>query len=336
MDGPITIVKRDTIPPLQAEGRASGEGIGELRDFRWNDQLRAFMPNVSDLSVSWLRLEPGEILPPRALNADSLLVVYEGNAAITGDVTRAVAAEDVVVVPSGCEHGIVSGPRGLFALCIQLGEAAYHPDREPEEDTEHTLLGLFAYNAARVAEFQTRAIFELWSDGTLDDPLRHAKYRGALRPWLAQSSTLLLVRQANCADAKYTQSFLAQLLEELERETIVPPKLAEPSVNAARDPVLSALTDWFTRQMYVLDNVEKVAIFDLVVTAANAALGHSDEGCRLWADGYAERTAETSRLLSGETPHTYARLRSVIAEAWDMVGAMTDRVVELSNSAPLR
>jgi mannose-6-phosphate isomerase-like protein (cupin superfamily) len=331
MDGPITIVKRDTIPPAQAEGAARGEGIGELRDFRWNDQLRAFMPDVSALSVSWMRLEPGEILQPRALSTDSLMVVYEGSADITGDVPRTVAAEDVVIVPSGCEHGFVSGPRGLSALSIQLGEVAPPVAREQPADAEHTLEGLLEYNAARLAEFQGRAIFELWSDGTLDDPIRHAKYHGALSSWIARSSALLLVRLATCADPKYTRPFRARMLEELERGV-----LAEPSSSAARDPVLCALTDWFTRQMYVLDNVEKVAIFDLVVTEANAALGSGDDEGRLWAHGYAVRTAETSRLLGGETRETYARLRAIVAEAWDMVGAMTDRVVELTNLVPLR
>jgi len=336
MDARITIVKRDTIPPLQAADTALGEGIGELRDFRWNDQLRAFMPDVSDLSVSWVRLEPGEILQPRAHSVDSLMVVYGGSADIVGGVTRAVAAEDVVVLPSGCEHGFVGGPQGLFALSIQLGEAAPSSDREQPQNAEHTLEGLLEYNAARLEEFQNRAIFELWSDGTLDDPTRHAKYRDALRSWISKSSALLLVRQANCSDAKYTPSFLAQLVEEWGRGILVDPALIRVSEGAGRDPVLSALADWFTRQMYVLDNVEKVAIVDLVVTGANAALGRSDDGCRVWAHGYAERAAETSLLLRGEAPHTYARLHQIVAEAWDMVGALTDRVVELTNAASLR
>jgi hypothetical protein len=96
---------------------------------------------------------------------------------------------------------------------------------------------------------------------------------------------------------------------------------------------LIALADWFTRQMYVLDNVEKVAIVDLVVTAANAALGRSDEACRFWAHGHSERAAECSLLLRDEAPHTYARLRSLVAEAWDMVGEMTERIVVLTKAA---
>jgi hypothetical protein len=124
---------------------------------------------------------------------------------------------------------------------------------------------------------------------------------------------------------------MAQLVEELGRGMLVDPALVRLSSSAARDPILVALADWFTRQMYLLDNVEKVAIVDLVVTAGNAALGRSDDACRFWAHGHAERAAETALLLRGEAPHTYARLRAIVAEAWDMVGAMTDRVVELTD-----
>jgi hypothetical protein len=335
MDDRITIVKRDTIPPLQAADTSLGHGVGEQRDFRWNDQLRAFMPRASDLSVSWVRLEPGERMQPRALDVDSLMVVYGGSADVVGDVTRAVAAEDVVVLPSGCEHGFVGGPEGLFALSIQLGEATPSVTPPRPLPPEQTLEGLLAYDASRREQFQERAIFELWSSGSLRDPLRHAQYRDALKLWRSQSSALLLVRQASCADAKYAPAFLAQLREQLESGTFVEPALVRLSSSAALDPVLVALADWFTRQMYVLDNVEKVAVVDLVVTGANAALGRRDEDCALWTHGYVERAREASLLLRGEAPHTYARLRSIVAEAWDMIGALTDRVVELTN-APVR
>jgi hypothetical protein len=336
MDSPIRIVKRDTIPPLQAAKTTPGEAAGELRDFRWHDELRAFMPRASDLAVGWLRLGPGELSQPRALDVDLLMVVYEGSADIVGDLSRAVAAEDVVVVPRGCKHGFVGGPQGLSALSIQLGEAAPAVDREQQPDATHTLQGLLEYNASRLEEFQSRAIFELLADGTLDDPTRHATYREALQFWASQSRGLLLVRQACCIDPKYAHPFLTELVEELNRGFPADPALAWLSSGIERDPILIALADWFTRQMYVRDNVEKVALVDLVVTCANAALGRDDDGCRLWAHGHSERAAETALLLRGEAPQTHARLRSLVAEAWDMVGALTDRIVELTRAAGSR
>jgi hypothetical protein len=335
MDSLIRIVKRDTIPNLQSLDTAKGEGAGELRDFRWNDQLRAFMEGASDLSVGWVRLGPGELLQPRTLDVDLLMVVYQGSADIVGDLTRAVSAEDVVVVPSGAMHGFVGGPQGLYALAIQLGEKASLVEETgvTASDPEHTLQGLLEYNSSRLGEFQQRAIFELAADGTLNDPRCRATYRDGLRLWASQSSGLLTVRQACCIDGKYAPAFLAELVLEWSRGMPLDPALTRVSTPVARDPILIALADWFTRQMYLLDNVEKVALVDLVVASANAALGRNEQECRLWSHGYGEHAAATSLLLRGETPHTYARLRSLVAEAWDMVGALTDRLVELTRAS---
>ncbi len=336
MDGQITIVKRDTIPPLWTAGNARAERAGELRDFRWNEQLREFMPETADLSLSWVRLEAGESLDRRALSVDSLLIVYGGSAEIVGDVSRTIAAEDVVVVPSGCKHGFVGGPQGLFALSIQLGETAGPAPTTTELPGADTLDGLLEYNAKRLVEFQQRPVFELWDSGALSSPVRYAAYRDALQLWISQSAALLFARQAGCTDLKYAPSFLSQLVGSLGRGLLVDPAPTRLSSGRERDPILLAFADWFTRQMYVLDNVEKVAIVDLVVTSANAALGRSDLACRFWAYDYAERAAETAALLRGETPRTYVRLRAIVGEAWDMISAMTDRVVQLTEASETR
>lgn len=330
MNGEIKIVKRDTIPPVQAAGSAPGEGVGERRDFRWNDQLRDFMPGPADLSVSWVRLGPGESLAPRALGVDSLMVVYGGSADVVGDLQRTVAAEDVVVVPSGCRHGFVGGPQGLFALSIQLGEERFASASESPE-AQHTLASLLEYNDQRLQQFRQRALFELIVSGTLDDPIRRATCRDALRLWAAHSARLLLVRQAGCTDPKFVQVFMSEVTAELERGTSVAHAVTSPSSRNFRDPTLRAFADWFTRQMYLLDNVEKVAVLDLVVVSANAALGQIDEACRFWEDR-AESLFDASLLLRGQSSRSYARLHSIVAEAWDMLGAMTDRIVEVTNS----
>jgi hypothetical protein len=328
MDAEITIVKRETIPPVQAAEASGGRELGELRDFRWNEKLREFMPGPADLSVSWLRLMPGEQLPRRTLTVDSLIVVHGGSADLTGDLQRTVAAEDVVVVPSGCSYGLVGGPQGLAALAIQLGEARTSvPERQRSEDH---LAKLLDYSRARLAQFEKRVLFELIADGALEEPTARAIYHDALRFWIARTGALLFVRQAGCVDAKYAQTFLLQTRDELDRGILIDNAVAASSLgyHAARDPILVAFADWFTRQMYVLDNVEKVAVVDLVVTSANAALGRTDAACRFWAQGHEEHLAETELLLRGESARTYERLHGIVAEAWDMIGAMTDRVAE--------
>jgi len=110
-----------------------------------------------------------------------------------------------------------------------------------------------------------------------------------------------------------------------------------------RDSIMEAITNWFTYQMFVLDNAEKAAIIHLVIENASAAyhraarpvLGKyvNNHYFDVHIDGDAEHAAMGERLLGRETPQTYARLKSVVDEAWNMIGAMTDRVVELTRAA---
>jgi len=332
MDEQIKIVKRNTIPPLQATSAAHGKGAVELRDFRWHEQLRDFMPLASDFSVTWVQLTPGERMPLRVSESDELIVVYGGSADLVGDLSRTVAAEDVIVVPSGCQHGFIGGPQGLEALALRLGESAVATGESANEGTA-SLEALLELNDACYEAFRKRAIFDLMSDGTLNDPIRRSAFRDALRLWISQSGALLWVRQATCVDPRFAQSFLRQTSQQLDRGILIDAALTRLSSDTARDPILMAFGDWFTRQMYLLDNVEKVAVADLVIDRANAALGESDEACRFWGAGSAANLEGTLLLLRGESPRTYARLEKLIAEAWDMIGGMTDRVVELTRSA---
>ena len=108
----------------------------------------------------------------------------------------------------------------------------------------------------------------------------------------------------------------------------------------ARDATMEAVTNWFTYQMFVLDNAEKAAVIHLVIenasiayhTAAAPILARhvSDEYFAVHVENDAEHAAMGEELLRRHSARTYARLRRIIAEAWDMLSAMTDRVVEIT------
>jgi hypothetical protein len=275
--------------------------------------------------VSWVQLGAGEVLAPRALGAESVMIVYAGSADVVGDSYRTVAAEDVVVIPCGCLHGFVGGPQGLSALSIQLGDEPRSEPAEVSEAARRGLSQLLDYNARRAEAFGRRALFELLGADDCD-PQQAALCHRALGAWSARCGALLVVRQAHCTDPKYVQSFVAQSVAQLERGA-----LSDGLTQALGlvDPILTAFADWFTRQMYVLDNLEKAALVDLVLVRANAALGVVDEACLGWLDG--ARDGGTLSLR-GQTPRTYERLQQLIAEAWDMVDAMSDRIALLATS----
>ena len=303
----IQVVSRNAIPPIQAieQGGVTQE-LGELRDFRWNALLREFMPVSPGFSVSWVRLERGEVLELQANDVASLMIFYAGSGTMLGDLEGPVVKDDVAVIPSGCKHGFVAGPEGLQGLSIQLGDALYANSPVELPDPEHSLSGLLAYNHKRLQELKRRPLFELLADGTLGDPLKRRSFSDAVRIWLDGS----------------------QLFQE--------PSEHAPNTASGSDTSLEAMTTWFAHQLFVLDSVEKAAL-ELVVQQATAACHaavapviaqYPDVPSRLFAQARQSRLGEDQ--LAHQSARTYARLRVIVAEAWDMLSAITDRVAELT------
>jgi mannose-6-phosphate isomerase-like protein (cupin superfamily) len=347
MQQQIQVISRNAIPPMRSvEQLGEVPELGELRDFRLNEQLRSFMPEATRFAVSWVRLAPGEPMHETVHEHHSLMVFYRGSGEMLGELTRKVQKDDVVVVPAGCRHGFVGGAQGLWALSIQFGEGSYTAPEKPEllmTTPTDTLEELLAHNEQRRQVFLQRPIFALLADGTLDDPSKRKAFVAALQIWQDGNPTLLFTRQASCTDPTYKQAFLRHLREEIG-ETL---ESGEYALDAAppqtNDAVMDAVTSWFTYQMYVLDNAEKTALIHLVIAKASDTYHeHARPVLSRHPDGgYAdERMAEerdpleVEQLLAMETPKTYARLKEVVDEAWEMIGAMTDRLVELTAAAP--
>jgi mannose-6-phosphate isomerase-like protein (cupin superfamily) len=344
----IQVISRNAIPPIQSvETGGALHELGELRDFRWNDKLRDFMPSAARFSVSWVRLGPGEVLEPHVHPIQSLMVFYAGSGEMLGDAQRSLAKDDVVVVPAGCAHGFVGGPQGLFALSIQFGEGLYTALEKPRvvfTEEQQGLPALLAYNKKRLAEFEKRPLFDLLADGTLDDPKRRKIYLDALQTWVDGNQALLFARQANCIDPKFSSVFLTHMQEEMGHDALHKDRADGilPSESQSRDALMEAITNFFTYQMYVLDNAEKAAVIHLVIenasiayhTRATPALAKyvNDEYFDVHLENDADHAAMGEELVRDMAPRDYARLHEVVGEAWDMIGAMTDRLVELTRA----
>ena len=334
----IRVVSRNAIPPIQSvEHDGATREIGELRDFRWNALLRDFMPSSTGFSVSWVRLQRGEALELRAHGVQSLMVFYAGSGTMLGDLEGPVVKDDVVVVPAGCQHGFIGGPEGLNALSIQLGEELQPTSRGELADPQHGFGALMAYHQARLQEFKQRPLFDLLRDGTLEDPLKRRVFVNAVQSWFDSNLAVLLSRQACCSDPKYADAFLRELAEQSGPTGLCDAQSANRARSASDcDPALDAMTGWFTYQMFVLDNVEKVAIQLVSRSASNAyhnafvpALAQYSSQTHV----HLKHAATGSELLRHQSPRTYTRLRTIIGEAWDMFSALSDRIVELTRQA---
>jgi hypothetical protein len=342
----IQVVSRNAIPPLRAlDPHSQGHELGEQRDFRWNALLREFMPAPSRFSVSWVRLKYGEVMMPQVQPTQSLLVFYAGNGTLLGGIERPVAKDDVVIMPAGCEYGAIGGEQGLQGLSIQFGQGPYAAPTKARVDTaepEHGLQGLLAYNHQRLDEFRRRPLFSLIDEGTLQDRFKRQTFLDTLQIWLDGQQALLFARQASCADPDYAGAFLKDFRGEAVREgTNEGRSAAGGGIGTKNDVVVEAITEWFTYQMFVLDNSEKAAVVHLVIEQANTVLrsvvatlarsvGDSPPA-RLEDD--TRRATVGEELLRRQSPRTYARLRRIVGEAWDMLSALSDRVVEVTRRA---
>jgi mannose-6-phosphate isomerase-like protein (cupin superfamily) len=317
--------------------------LGELRDFRWNDLLRGFMPDPAAFSVSWVRLGPGEVLDPHVHPIQSLMVFYAGSGEMLGDLSRPLSKDDVVVVPAGCVHGFVGGPEGLYALSIQFGEGLYTAPEKPRvafATGEHSLAQLMAYNEERLRAFSERPVFELLESGELEEPRKRKAYLDALRVWIDGNRTLLFSRQATCSDPRYQGAFLSHMNEELERDSIRS-DVGQVTANGPRDSIIEAIVNWFSFQMFVLDDAEKVALTCLVLGSATTLLEARMARSLRYIDGEPPRlvppaardASSYAELLKDQSPAGYASLKQIVGEGWDMIEAMTDRLTELSRSA---
>jgi mannose-6-phosphate isomerase-like protein (cupin superfamily) len=349
MTAQIAVVPRAAIPVIHSiEQAGARHELGELRDFRWHKLLEDFMPPSSRLSVSWVALKSGEVLAPHVHPIQSLMIFYAGSGQLIGQNRRAVGAGDIVVVPAGCEHGFIGGAGGLRGLSIQFGEGLYTTPDQPRvafSDDGDSAAKLLEYNRTRIAQFARLPVFDLLGDGTLDDATRRKRYLDHLQIWVNGNQRLLFCRQASCRDPRFEPVFLKHLQEELghdvlhaERQDATRP---EP---ATRDPILEAITDWFVYQMHILDNLEKTAIIHLVIENASVTYHRrampalakyvNNKYFEVHVEADAEHAAMGERLIANQLPATYRRLREVIGRAWDMIGAMTDRLVAVTLQEP--
>jgi quercetin dioxygenase-like cupin family protein len=330
MDREIQIVPFEVIPRIQQiEQDGAVHILGELRDLRWSEPLRSFMPDPEEFSVSWVELAPDEVLQPHTHPIQTMLVIYAGSGAVIGDLRRPLTKGDIVVVPPGCAHGFVGGQDRLKALSIQFGQGLYSDPGHAHVVFSGEGSGFEAmaqYNESRLEAYQL-AIFGLLSDGTLDEPGRRRSHVDNLQRWLATYANALVVFQASSPSAPLADCRLDAL-----------PILVSPGEG---DPLLDALADWFVYRMRVLDFHEKAALLHLVLGPAIAAYFRRAAPV-LAQTGLPEalerlaptRAAEPAlRMLRGQTTEDHARLRRVLGEAWDVLGAMNDRMAALARAA---
>ena len=300
--------------------------------------------------ISWVELAEGETLAPHRHPTQSMMVFYAGTGQMLGDRQGPVReGQGRGGRPCGAGAWFHGGAGGLQALSIRIrkrGSAPTPPSLASSSRATRTRWKeLLAYNDKRLAEFVTRPIFPS-SSRTVRSTTPEAKSVPRYSPDLGRrkSNPALLAPGDHAETPRTERHFLQHMHEEMGHEALHRSRSdGSGSETKARDPLMEAITNWFAYQMYVLDNAEKTAMIHLVIEKASAAYHRrarpalakylNDQYFEVHVDADDDHAAMGERLLRREAPRTYAGLRAIVGEAWDMLGAMTDRVAERSPAA---
>ncbi len=200
-----------------------------------------------------------------------------------------------------------------------------------------TFENLIAFNTTFVERHKRLRVFQLFTDGSFDDPEKRETFFGCLQVFARHFQTILFARQAHCADERYGVLFQRHLNEEVGHDDIL--RKDRGRSEEVWDPVLEGTTAWFISRMMVLDNIEKLAVVHLVLESSGAHMGAVSKATmrRYGSATYFNLHDEVDdshvtialEPLRRQPPETIARVMVVIEQAWRMMDTHADRIATL-------
>ena len=331
----IHIIPRHDIPAIFSEHRENQhQDVGDVRIFFNHDLLKQFLPDQTKISFAWAYLVAGEILSPHAHPHATMIIVVQGNGKLIGQIQKPIASGDTILIPAHCSYGFTDiSTEGLHAVTIHFND---HSTPPLPSTYPPTFNGLLAHNQQRLTQLLKNSFFHMLRDHTLDDPHKRQTFLDCLQLFGDLFQMLMFNRQATSVEEPYQTMFTAHFLEELGHNEFLAAREVKNKIN---DPILKAVSSWFTYQMFVLDNLEKAVIVHLVLETSGYYY-HSlvQERMRdhvksnyyqLHTENDEQHTEMALKLLRNHHPHIYKRLLQILDEGWDMLTAMNERVVTL-------
>jgi hypothetical protein len=200
-----------------------------------------------------------------------------------------------------------------------------------------TFENLIAHNTTFLEKHKRLRVFQLFTDGTLEDPEKREMFFACLQVFARHFQSILFTRQAHCADERYGKLFRRHLNEEIGHDDVLQKDRGRS--DEIWDPILEATTAWFISRMTMLDNIEKLAIVHLVLESSGAHMGRISKAPmrRFGSADYFNLHDEVDDShvsialdpLRRQPPDTIARLMVVIEQAWRMLDTHADRLVAL-------
>jgi quercetin dioxygenase-like cupin family protein len=339
------LIRRSSLSKLEAV-RVDGEyhPLGEVRDLRGDADFARLVPSQAELSVSWVRLGPGERLEPHRHPTLSAIIVAEGAGRALGDLEGVLTAGDTVLVPAGALHGFVgSDPAGFWALSLQFeGRALYaDPDcprtvfasrSEPVGSPAAVDLLLRAQERYQ-ARYRENPLVRLVQSERASDPTVRGRLLSYLAAWSNAFQRVLFARAAHQADAACQDLAERHLASEIGHNW----RLAADAQPAAWDPILAAACSWFVDRAETVSPVERVVLVHFALEGSGEIFHR--EAAQRYPDSphftiHAAEDGDHFAMGIGvlrRRPDLRAEpLRRTLAEGWDMIELLSRRIAELA------
>lgn len=341
----MKIIDRDSLDGISS---AVVDGVvhnlGLVKDFHKDPILDDFIAGATRLSLSWVRLKPGEELAVHQHPTKSMIIVAEGEGLVNGDLSGSISSGDIVVVPSNARHGFVGAdPAGFWALSLQFeGAGLYENPESPRVDfagpdnaanSDNAVELVRAANQRHIDEYRRGALVSLVQDLDRQPESVRERLLDFLQGWSDAFQRIVTARVV--AETDDPSRLLAQehLAEEQGHNQLL--DRARAGRPARRDPVISAVSCWFVDRMSFAGSVERTVLAHLVLeasgmvfhAAALPAFGDSDY-FRLHDGAEAEHLEMGYRALATRRDWSVDEVLAILCDGWQMMTLLSDRMAE--------
>jgi hypothetical protein len=287
--------------------------------------------------MSWVHLDPGEVLAVHTHPIASLLLCARGRAHSIGAVEGPLEDGDIVTVSPGDLHGFVGdGPEGIWAVSIQFEPRALYEDlSDPWVSFTHAEAGslknleqLLRRNDEHIKTFLTHRIFSNVKIGRFNTDESRQRLMDGVRVWCEHRERLTHLWVA------LSQNALAANLAAADSPT----RLRELAGPQARrriwDPFLEASSSWFPAKLPALSDAERYLLMKLVVAPAEEILLRKLSPLLSKAPGAQGESGPFEP--GGIDPAMAAAIfdwgsaSTLVDEAWSMTSALCGRIADLA------
>ncbi len=264
------IIARSALETInEAVVGGSVHNLGVVKIFSQHPQLAQFIPASSNLAISWVRLECGEVLAVHKHPEPSLILICEGSGRTMGGAEQEVGAGDMILVPGDSWHGFEGTRDGFWALSIQFnGKALYEDAAKPNAvfagEVPNRAAVLLADNEKYLQQFGTSSLLRLIDDPSFDDPHVRERLLDCQQTWSDVFQDLLHLRVAMTTDTAHKQVALDHLVEELGHNDNLRNQRGSAHAPVTDETFVSTM-EWFRHQMLYRSDMVRTLLMHVVL-----------------------------------------------------------------------